>query len=77
MPNLRPDLRDYVGPAGFLYDSIKDVARIISQPFPDEMRQMGFEHAKKSDVFRHKKVLIDLWQRAVGLSSSARETSTA
>jgi hypothetical protein len=69
MPNLRPDLQDYVGPAGFLYDSIGDVARIISKPFPEEMRQMGFEHAKKSDVFQHRKILINLWQKAVCVSS--------
>jgi glycosyltransferase involved in cell wall biosynthesis len=71
MPNLRPDLRDYLGPAGFLYDSIGDVARFISQPFPEEMRQLGFEHAKKSDVFHHKQILIDLWQKAVSVSSPA------
>jgi hypothetical protein len=71
MPNLRPDLRDYLGPAGFLYDSIADVARIISQPSPEEMRQLGFEHAKKSDAFRHKQILINLWQKAVSVSSPA------
>jgi hypothetical protein len=71
MPNLRPDLQDYVGPAGFLYDSIGDVARIISQPFPEEMRQLGFEHAKKSDVFQHKQILINLWRNAASVSSPA------
>lgn len=65
MPNLRPDVKDYVGPAGFLYDSIGDVADIISKPFPEELRQLGFEHAKKSDVFRHKRLLINLWRKAI------------
>jgi hypothetical protein len=69
MPNLRPDLQDYVGPAGFLYDSISDVAGIISNPFPDEFRQLGFEHAKKSDVFHHKKVLINIWRKAAATDS--------
>jgi hypothetical protein len=69
MPNLRPDLRDYVGPAGFLYDSIGDVARIISKPLPEELRQMGFEHAKKSDIFQHRQMLINLWQKAVRVAS--------
>jgi hypothetical protein len=67
MPNLRPDLKDYVGPAGFLYDSIADVARIVSKPFPEELRQLGFEQARKSDVFRHKQVLINLREVIVAL----------
>lgn len=64
MPNLRPDLRDYVGPAGFLYDSIADVARIVSRPFPDERRQLGFEQARKSDIAGHLRTLTDLWPQA-------------
>jgi hypothetical protein len=70
MRNLRPDVREYVGPAGFVYDSIDDVAAIISKPFPEEMRQLGFEHAKKSDVFNHKKLLINLWQKAPTVAAS-------
>ena len=65
MPNIRPDLKEYVGNAGFLYDSISEVANIISKPFPEEMRQIGFEHAKKSDIFEHKVKLTDLWQKAI------------
>jgi hypothetical protein len=67
MPNLRPDLRDYVGPAGFLYNSIDEVVKIISQPFSSELREMGFEHAKLSDVNRLKVPLLDLWRRAAGV----------
>lgn len=70
MPNLRPDLQDYVGPAGFLYDSIGDVVDIISKPFPEELRQLGFEHAKKSDVFHHKQILINIWRKAATVSAN-------
>jgi hypothetical protein len=66
MPNLRPDLKEYVGDAGFLYDSISEAAEIISKPVPEEKRQIGFEHAKKSDIFEHKVILTDLWKKAVG-----------
>lgn len=62
MPNLRPDLKQYVGRAGFLYNSISEVADIISRPFPEELRQLGFEHARKSDISQHKRILLDLWQ---------------
>jgi len=61
MPNLRPDLRDYVGDAGVLYDAIEDVAGLISGPVPQDMREAGFEQAKKSDIFTHKRLLTDLW----------------
>jgi hypothetical protein len=66
LPNIRPDLRDYVGEAGFLYNSIAEVAEYIRQPLSDEMRDRGFEQAKKSDIFEHKKILTDLWRKAKG-----------
>jgi hypothetical protein len=64
-PNLRPDMREYVGECGFLYDSIDEVREIISRPFPEEMRRAGFEQARKSDIRRHRHVLADLWRKAV------------
>ena len=63
MANIRPDLRDYVGPAGFLYNSLDEAREIISKPFPEEMRKMGFEQAKKSDVFEHRALLFRLWEK--------------
>ncbi len=65
MPNIRPDLGEYVGDAGFLYDSIGEAADIISKPFPEEMRRIGFEHAKKSDIYEHKVLLSDLWRKVI------------
>ena len=64
VPGIRPDMREYVGPAGFVYDSIEQVAQIISRPYPAQMRQAGFEHAKRSDIQRHKHLLTDIWNRA-------------
>lgn len=61
--NIRPDLREYVGEAGFLFDTVEDVAKIISQPFPDELRQIGFEQARKSDIRGHIHNLENLWDR--------------
>lgn len=65
MPNLRPDIRDYVGGAGYIYDSIAEVADIIKRPVPDAMRELGFEQAKKSDVFRHKRILTGVWSASM------------
>lgn len=64
LPNLRPDLREYVGPSGYLYDSIAEVSDIIALPVSEEARQIGFEHARKSDVLTHRHLLLELWQKA-------------
>jgi hypothetical protein len=65
MANVRADLRDYVGDAGFLYDTQAEARRIVTGPFPEDMRQRGFELARRSDIAGHKGRLTDLWQRAV------------
>jgi hypothetical protein len=65
MANIRPDLKDYVGDAGYLYDSVDEVLDIISKPVPEELRQRGFERARKSDVFEHRKLLFGLWEKAM------------
>jgi hypothetical protein len=65
MANIRPDLREYVGDCGFLFDSISEVSEILSRPFPAELREEGFEHARKSDVAEHRRLLFDLWGPAV------------
>lgn len=50
MQNIRPDIRDYVGEAGFVFDNIEEARRIVSQPFSAELREKGFAQAKKSDI---------------------------
>jgi glycosyltransferase involved in cell wall biosynthesis len=65
MANVRADLRDYVGDAGFLYDTLAEARRIVTGPFPEDMRQRGFELARRSDIAGHKGRLTELWQRAV------------
>ena len=64
--NIRPDLRDYAGPSAFFYDSLDEALKTISRPFPDELRQLGFEQAKKSDVFQHRDLLFQLWHVTQG-----------
>ena len=65
MPNLRPDLREYVGKAGILYESINDVIEVVKNPVPHEMREEGFVQARKSNIFEHKKILTALWDKAI------------
>jgi glycosyltransferase involved in cell wall biosynthesis len=64
--NVRPDLAEYVGEAGYLYDSLEEIRDIIRQPFPDEKREMGFELAKRCDARANLHQLTDLWEPVLG-----------
>jgi glycosyltransferase involved in cell wall biosynthesis len=61
LQNVRPDVAEYVGSGGYVFDTIDDARRIISQPFPDERREIGFLHAEKSDIDQHIDLLFRLW----------------
>lgn len=63
MRNLRPDLEGYLGGAGILYDSVEELVDIIKKPVPDDMRQKGFENAKKYDIKNSIHLLTDLWDQ--------------
>jgi hypothetical protein len=65
-PNIRPDITEFLGGAGFTYDSIQEIPDIIKEPYPQEMREIGFAHSKKSDIDNHKHILTDLWDSATG-----------
>ncbi len=60
--NIRPDLKEYVGEAGYVFDDVEDVRRIIAGPFPEEKREAGFAHAEKSNIDNHIGLLFDLWR---------------
>jgi hypothetical protein len=60
--NVRPDIREFLGDAGFVFDTPQDAAEIIRGPVPADMRQRGFEWAKRCDIATHIKLLTDLWQ---------------
>lgn len=62
--NIRPDIKDYVGECGFVFDTVEEAAKIISQPYPQELREKGFALAKRSDIKRHIRLLEDLWDQA-------------
>ena len=64
VPAIRPDLQTYLGGAGYAYERIEEVAEIVSGEVPAEMRERGFEQARRSDVYSHKRLLEDLWAGA-------------
>ncbi|MEL6361509.1 MAG: hypothetical protein AAFR21_10515 [Pseudomonadota bacterium] len=64
VPNVRPDIRDYIGDGAIVYDDIRELPEIIRDDPPEALREAGFRQAAKSDINKHKKVLTDLWLQA-------------
>jgi hypothetical protein len=73
LPKIRPDLEEYLGGAGYLYESIHEIPEILARPYPQEMRERGFEHAKRSDIEAHKRKLTDLWAPWTGPRAHVRD----
>jgi hypothetical protein len=46
-----------------LFDTIDEVAEILSRPLPDANRELGFAPARRSDVGRKITLLEALWER--------------
>lgn len=61
MQNIRPDIIDYIGDAGFVFNSPEEAAEIIRKPFPSKMRELGFKLSKRSDIASHIGILTKLW----------------
>lgn len=59
--NVRPDIAEYVGEAGYLFGTIEEAKDILSAPFPNDRREAGIEQARKSDIKVNIKQLMDLW----------------
>lgn len=63
MQNIRPDLADYVGPGTYLFDTLDEVATIITSSLPEYRRQQGFAQARRSDIKAHLPLLEALWKQ--------------
>ena len=61
LPDIRPDMKDYIGDAGIVYSDISELEDIIDKPVPTDMREKGFELAKKYDIKKQIHLLTDLW----------------
>lgn len=61
LPGRREELLEYLGGAGFLFSTIDQVEEILSEPYPEEMRQLGYKNAKKADIAVHKCLVTDVW----------------
>jgi len=62
MQNIRPDLRDYVGDAGYLFETAGELAQRISNDPSAAERERGFAWAEQFDFRRELSLLTDLWR---------------
>ncbi len=62
LAGLRPDMEHYLGGAGYLYHSLEEAADLLARPYPEEMRERGFEAAWRSDIRRNLRQLTGLWE---------------
>ncbi len=62
LPNIRPDMKDYIGDAGIIYSDPNELKDIITKPVPPHMREKGFELARKYDIRKQIHLLTNLWE---------------
>jgi hypothetical protein len=62
MQLVREDIREYVGDAGYVFETTDELHEILSAPFSPERRELGFEHARRSDARGHVGLLERLWE---------------
>lgn len=65
MQRVRPDLDEYLGGAGYLFDTLDEAAEIVAKPVPEEIRARGFQQARKSDIHSHIDSLVGLWREVL------------
>ncbi len=63
IPEIRPDIREYIGDAGVVYRDVREVASIICEPVPESLRERGFAHAERCDVKHAVAALKQAWGR--------------
>lgn len=62
MANIRPDLDDYLAGTGHLYDNPDDVVEILGSPPDPQLRDAGFDNARRHDITDNLHLLTDLWE---------------
>ncbi len=68
---------DFIGKAGFVFHALDEVGDIVSKPYPEEMRQAGFEQAKFWDFNRRRGELEDIWLAYTASNGDAARQQTS
>ncbi len=61
MQNIRPDIKDFIGESGYLFDHVNELPDLLRQPINQEKREFAFEHCKQFDISKSIHKLTDLW----------------
>jgi len=62
MPNIRPDMEDFLEGSAHLYNDIDELIPIIEGEPSKIKREMGFDNARRYDIRETICLLTDLWQ---------------
>jgi len=63
---VRPDLEEYLGGAGYLYNTLEEAETIVSGEPDETIRKRGFERASELDIRKQLPLLTNLWEAAAG-----------
>lgn len=63
LPGRREQQLEFLAGGGFVFQSIEELPAILGAPYPEAMRQRGFENARRCDIQGHKGLLTDVWRR--------------
>ena len=61
LPGRESEQLEFLGGAGFLFDSIAEVPELLATPYSEEKRNAGFAAARRYDIQKHKHLLADIW----------------
>jgi glycosyltransferase involved in cell wall biosynthesis len=73
LPGRRQEQLDFLNGAGYLFKSIEELPELLSQPYAEEKRQLGFEAARRCDVETQKHLVSDVWNDIALRVSPAEE----
>jgi glycosyltransferase involved in cell wall biosynthesis len=62
MKRVRDDITEYIDGAGYVYTTEDEAADIVRGPVPNDVREKGFELARRSDISINIAQLTGLWQ---------------
>ncbi|MCB0487334.1 MAG: glycosyltransferase family 4 protein [Cyclobacteriaceae bacterium] len=61
MPEVRPDIKDYIGDAGYVYKDVRDIVELLKAPVDMKKREMAFNYSLKFDISAQISKLTNLW----------------
>jgi glycosyltransferase involved in cell wall biosynthesis len=63
LPGRREEQLEFLAGGGFVFRTVEELPAILGRPYPEEMRQRGFENARRCDIQGHKGLLTEVWHR--------------